>query len=200
MISFFFPSQSQIASGSVPGVPGRDYPVNSLSGLRRRLPGILPAPEELITPDFPGLKQAGRKQQQQQRPVPRRRQQQQQPTPSRRQQQQQQQPQSQPTSRRQQQQQQQPQPQPASRRQQQTNLRRTQQQTPRQQEQQQPAPTRQQQQPRASVPTIPRTHSEPVQIFNGRYCPGNNINVCMDFCPREEEMFAECAAECRESC
>ncbi len=44
--------QSQVSSGVLPGVPGRDYPTNSLTGLRNRFPGIQLAPAELVTPDF----------------------------------------------------------------------------------------------------------------------------------------------------
>ena len=54
--------QAQIAAGEVPGVPGRDYPTNSLSGLRGRFPSLQPAPAELVTPDFPArlLKNKGK--------------------------------------------------------------------------------------------------------------------------------------------
>lgn len=47
--------KTQIANGQIPGVPGRDYPINSLSGLRKKFTNLQPAPAELITPDFPGL-------------------------------------------------------------------------------------------------------------------------------------------------
>ena len=45
---------NQIASGEIPGVAGKDYPVNSVQALTGRFNGIQVAPADLITPDYPG--------------------------------------------------------------------------------------------------------------------------------------------------
>ena len=48
--------QEQIANGEIPGIPGKDYPVNSIDALKKKgFQGIRLAPAELITPDFPNL-------------------------------------------------------------------------------------------------------------------------------------------------
>ncbi len=44
----------QIAQGQIPGEAGKDYPVNSVQGLRNRYQGIQAAPPDLVTPDYPG--------------------------------------------------------------------------------------------------------------------------------------------------
>ena len=44
----------QIAKGEIPGVAGKDYPVNSVQALAGRFSGIQVAPADLITPDYPG--------------------------------------------------------------------------------------------------------------------------------------------------
>jgi len=47
--------QEEIAQGKIPGTPGKDYPTNNLDALRKKHPNIAPAPDHLITPDYPGL-------------------------------------------------------------------------------------------------------------------------------------------------
>jgi hypothetical protein len=45
---------SQVSKGQIPGVPGKDYPVNSVDALKKKNPGsfsnLQPAPAHLITP------------------------------------------------------------------------------------------------------------------------------------------------------
>ncbi len=44
----------QVSKGVIPGVPGKDYPVNSVDALKKKNPGsfsnLQPAPAHLITP------------------------------------------------------------------------------------------------------------------------------------------------------
>ena len=48
--------QAAVARGEIPGVPGKDYPVNSVDALRKKGFGNIElAPASLITPDYPGL-------------------------------------------------------------------------------------------------------------------------------------------------
>ena len=46
--------QGQVAKGVIPGVPGKDYPVNSVDALKKKNPAsfsnLKPAPAHLITP------------------------------------------------------------------------------------------------------------------------------------------------------
>ena len=50
---------NQIANGEIPGVAGKDYPVNSVQALSGRFNGIQVAPADLITPDYPGSNNRG---------------------------------------------------------------------------------------------------------------------------------------------
>ena len=48
--------RQQITRGEIPGVPGKDYPINSLHSLRQRgHNNIQAAPANLITSDYPGI-------------------------------------------------------------------------------------------------------------------------------------------------
>jgi hypothetical protein len=49
----------QIARGEIPGVPGKDYPVNSVTALKNTHKGIQNAPPDLVTPDYPGSGERG---------------------------------------------------------------------------------------------------------------------------------------------
>ena len=51
---------NQIANGAIPGVAGKDYPVNSVQALSGRFNGIQVAPADLITPDYPGSSSGNR--------------------------------------------------------------------------------------------------------------------------------------------
>ena len=46
--------ESQIANGEIPGVPGKDYPVNSVQALKGRFANLQVAPADLIINTFPG--------------------------------------------------------------------------------------------------------------------------------------------------
>ena len=51
--------QGQVAKGVIPGVPGKDYPVNSVDALKKKNPAsfsnLKPAPAHLITPGTPRI-------------------------------------------------------------------------------------------------------------------------------------------------